>query len=169
MPATRTLFCVRKDSSTESQVIYSRSLQMTLHVRPRTSFARWVSSLLLIATVILITLQLIFYSRNRANFPSGLVIANIPVGGVSRQEAAERLLEIYGLPVELHYGDSIIHLDPTQIDFNLNLEGMIAAADLQRTGSSFWGGFWNYLWGGSVNPQEVPLDATYSEDLLRVY
>jgi beta-lactamase class A len=119
--------------------------------------------------VVLVILQLIVYSRNRANFPPGLVIANVPVGGISRQEAAERLLEVYGLPVELHYGDSIIHLDPIQIEFNMNLEGMIAAADLQRTGSSFWGGFWNYLWGGTVNPVEVPLDATYSEDLLRVY
>lgn len=142
---------------------------MTFRVRTRSSFLRWVSSLLLIITVVLVILQLIVYSRNRANFPSGLVIADLPVGGISRQEAAERLLEIYGLPVELHYGDAIIHLDPAQVEFNLNLEGMIAAADLQRTGSSFWGGFWNYLWGGTTSPEEVPLDATYSEDLLRVY
>jgi beta-lactamase class A len=142
---------------------------MAFRVRARSSFLRWASSVLLIITVILVILQLIVYSRNRANFPSGLVIANVPVGGISRQEAAERLLEIYGLPVELQYGEAVIHLDPRQIDFNLNLEGMIAAADLQRTGSSFWGGFWNYLWGGTSSPEEVPLDATYSEDLLRVY
>lgn len=142
---------------------------MVFRVRTRSSFLRWISTVLLIATVVLVILQLIVYSRNRANFPSGLVIANIPVGGISRQEAAERLLEIYGLPVELRYGDATIHLDPAQVDFNLNLEGMIAAGDLQRTGSSFWSGFWNYLWGGVSNPQEVPLDASYSEDLLRNY
>src|SRR3990172_5872107 len=169
MPATRTLFCVRKDSSTESQVIYSRSLQMTLHVRPRTSFARWVSSLLLIATVILITLQLIFYSRNRANFPAGLVIAGVPVGGISRQEAAERLLEIYGLPVELRYGDDLIHMDPARVEFAMNLEGMIAAADLERTSAPFWVGFWDYLWGSVSEPAEVPLDAAYSEERLRAF
>jgi len=142
---------------------------MTFYIRPRSSFLRWSSSLLLIGTVILTTLQLIVYSRNRANFPGGLVIADVPVGGVSRQEAAERLLEIYSLPVELQYGDAIIHLDPAQVEFSLNLESMIAAADLQRTGSSFWGGFWDYLWGNISNPQEVPLDATYSEALLRSY
>src|SRR3990172_2567129 len=142
---------------------------MTFYIRPRSSFLRWSSSLLLIGTVILTTFQLIVYSRNRANFPGGLVIADVPVGGVSRQEAAERLLEIYSLPVELQYGDAIIHLDPAQVEFSLNLESMIAAADLERTGSSFWGGFWNYLWGNISNPQEVPLDATYSEALLRSY
>lgn len=143
--------------------------RMAFRVRARSSFLRWISSVLLILTVVLVILQLIVYSRNRANFPTGLVIADLPVGGISRQEAAERLLEIYGLPVELHYGDAIIHMDPAQVDFNLNLEGMIAAADLQRTGSSFWGGFWNYLWGGTTSPQAVPLDATYSEERLRTY
>jgi beta-lactamase class A len=142
---------------------------MSFYVRPRSSFIRWASSVLLIGTVILVILQLIVYSRDRANFPAGLVIAGVPVGGVSRQAAAERLLEIYNLPVELQYGDALIHLDPARVDFNLNLESMIAAADLQRTGSSFWGGFWDYLWGYSSSPQEVPLDATYSEALLRSY
>lgn len=142
---------------------------MTFRVRPRSSFARWISSLLLITTVILITLQLIVYSRNRANFPAGLVIADVPVGGISRQEAAQRLLEVYSLPVEMQYGESLIHLDPARVDFSLNLEGMIAAGDLERTGSSFWGGFWSYLWGDVTSPAEVPLDATYSEELLRTY
>ncbi|MEX1071015.1 MAG: serine hydrolase [Anaerolineales bacterium] len=142
---------------------------MTFRVRPRSSSVRWVSSVLLIATVVLITIQLILYSRNRANFPAGLVVAEVPVGGISRQEAAERLLAVYNLPVELHYGTSIIHMDPSSVDFNLNLEAMIAAADLQRTSSSFWGGFWDYLWGNVSNPQEVPLDATYSEERLLTY
>jgi beta-lactamase class A len=142
---------------------------MTFRVRPRSSSVRWISSLLLIATVILVTFQLIVYSRNRANFPSGLVVAEVPVGGISRQEAAERLLEVYALPVELRYGESVIHMDPARVEFNLNLEAMIAAADLQRTGSSFWGGFWDYLWGYVSTPREVPLDATYSEELLRTY
>jgi beta-lactamase class A len=127
------------------------------------------SSILLIGTLVLVILQLIVYSRNRANFPAGLVVAGIPVGGISRQAAAERLLEVYNLPVELHYGDAAIHMDPAQVEFQLNLESMIAAADLQRTGSSFWGGFWDYLWGNTSSPQEVPLDASYSEDLLRRY
>jgi beta-lactamase class A len=119
--------------------------------------------------VVLLTLQLIVYSRNRANFPAGLVIAGVPVGGISRQEAAERLLEIYGLPVELQYRNDLIHMDPARVDFAINLEGMIAAADLERTGSPFWVGFWNYLWGSVSDPAEVPLDATYSEERLRVY
>jgi len=140
-----------------------------VRVRSRSSILRWVSSFLLISAIILLTFQLILYSRSRANFPLGLVIADIPVGGVSRQEAAERLLEVYSLPVEISYQDEVIHMDPSVVDFDLNLESMIAAADLQRTGGSFWGGFWDYLWSNQSNPQSVPLDASYSQDSLRSY
>ena len=140
-----------------------------MRVRSRSSILRWASSFLVISAIILLTFQLILYSRSRANFPLGLVIADIPVGGVSRQVAAERLLEVYSLPVEISYQDEVIHMDPSVVDFDLNLESMIAAADLQRTGGSFWGGFWDYLWNNQSNPQPVPLDASYSQDSLRSY
>jgi len=130
---------------------------------------RLAASFLLISTLVLLIVQLILYSRDRANFPAGLVVAGIPMGGVSRQQAAERLLRIYNLPVELRYGDSIIHMDPAVADFRMNLESMIAAADQQRTSSPFWGGFWDYLWGDVSNPIEVPLDASFSEGLVLRY
>jgi hypothetical protein len=127
------------------------------------------SSVLIVATIVLLTLQLIVYSRNRANFPAGLVVGDVPVGNLSRQAAAERLLEVYSQPVELHYEDQVIRMHPNQVDFSLNLETMIAAADLERTGGSFWRGFWNYLWGNLANVDEVPLTATYSEQALSAY
>jgi beta-lactamase class A len=49
------------------------------------------------------------------------------------------------------------------------MDSMMAAADLERTGGSFWGGFWNYLWNRDPNSVEVPLSATIAEDRLRSY
>jgi len=46
---------------------------------------------------------------------------------------------------------------------------MLAAADLQRTGASFWGGFWDYLWNRRSPTRQIPLVFTYSEDRLRAY
>ena len=40
---------------------------------------------------------------------------------------------------------------------------------LARTGGSFWGGFWDYLWNRAPQPAQVPLRATISEDRLRAY
>jgi len=45
----------------------------------------------------------------------------------------------------------------------------MAAADLARTGGSFWGGFWNYLWNQDPDPVEIPLSFTIAEDRLQAY
>jgi beta-lactamase class A len=121
------------------------------------------------AALILTAVELARYSRVRANFPSGSTVAGVPVGGLDRQRAAQRLLEAYTVPVELLYNENPIQLNPTVIDFQLNIEDMLAAADLQRTQQSFWEGFWDYLWGRSSSPEEVPLRFSYSESRLRSY
>jgi hypothetical protein len=140
-------------------------------VNDRNSFSalRWLSVFFILSAVVLLTMQLVRFSRLRSNFPAGLVIAGVPVGQLDRSQAAERLLEVYSVPVELQYGDAVIHLDPSVVGFELDLESMLAAADLERTEESFWIDFWRYLWGERVAPGEVPLDASYSEPRLRTF
>lgn len=114
-------------------------------------------------------MQLVRFSRVRAYFPSGLKIAGVPVGGLDRQQAAQRLLEVYSRPVELVYNNASFQLSPAVVEFNLDLDSMLAAGDLQRTSTLFWEDFWDFLWGRSGAPQEVPLRATYSEPRLRAF
>ena len=104
---------------------------------------RWISAFFLVAALVLTAVQLARYSRVRANFPSGLKIAGIPVGGLDRQQAAQRLLKAYSVPVELIYNNAAIQIPPSVVDFQLDLESMLSAADLQRTQQSFWVGFWD--------------------------
>jgi beta-lactamase class A len=134
------------------------------------SSLRWISVFLILGAVILGTLQLVRFSRLRANFPPGMVIAEIPVGGLDRAGSAQRLLEAYTItPIELSYGDTMIHISPSVAEFTLDLESMLAAADLARTELPFWVGFWNYLWGLPTAPREIPLRASFSEQRLRSY
>lgn len=130
---------------------------------------RWFSVFFLVAAVVLTSLQLVGYSRERSVYAPEQVIAGVPVGGLDRQAAAQRLLEAYDMPVELRYGDSIIHLDPSVVDFQLDLEAMLAAADIQRSQQPFWLGFWDYLWNRPNPAPEIPLRATFSEQRLRIY
>ena len=113
--------------------------------------------------------QLISFSRIWSNYPAGLKIAGIPVGLLDRQQAAERLLEVYSQPIELHYNEAIIQLPPSTISFELDLESMLAAAEIERTRIPFWQGFWDYLWGRTGTPSDVPLRSSFSEERLRVY
>jgi len=130
---------------------------------------RWISLLFIVAAVVLTIIQLVSYSRLRSNYPVAMTIGGVSVGGVNAQESSQRLLAVYGSPIELRYNDAIIHLDPTVAGFELDIETMLAAADLERTSSSFWGGFWDYLWGRQGNAVDIPLRATFSEERLRDY
>jgi len=140
-------------------------------VRNRSLFSplRWFSVFFLLAALILTAVELVRFSRVQANFPAGLTIAGIPVGGLDRQQAAQRLLEAYSIPIELTYNEASIQIPPSTVDFQLDLDRMLAAADLQRTQKQFWQGFWDYLWNRSSNPAEIPLRYYYSETRLRVY
>jgi beta-lactamase class A len=124
---------------------------------------------LVLLAAFLLVYQVIQYSVSRANYPPDMTIGGVPVGGVDPQAAAQRLFQVYAAPVEIHYGDAVIDLQPNLVGFQLNMESMLAAADLQRTGASFWGGYWDYLWNRRTPASQVPLVATYSEDRLRVY
>ncbi|HSB65761.1 MAG TPA: serine hydrolase [Anaerolineales bacterium] len=114
-------------------------------------------------------LNLVRFSRLWINFPSNLSIAEVPVGQLSRQAAAERLLTVYSQPIELNYNESTIHLDPASVGFTLDTDAMLAAAEQERTRISFWEAYWNYLWDRPIQPVDVPLRATYSEERIRVF
>jgi beta-lactamase class A len=125
---------------------------------------------LIFVAVVLTVTQLARYSRIRSNFPAGMVIAGIPVGGLDTQQAGQRLLTAYTtVPVEIRYRDAIIQIKPGVVGFELNLEAMLTAADQERVRRPFWVGFWDYLWTRIPEPKSVPLISSLSEERLRQY
>ena len=132
-------------------------------------FLRGVSLIFILVAAVFIVYQLIQYSVSRSNYPADMSIGGVPVGGIDPQTAAQRLLQVYSIPVEIHYNDAIIALQPSVVGFQLNTESMLAAADLQRTGASFWQGYWDFLWNLRSQASPIPLVSTYSEERLRIY
>ncbi|MDD5368552.1 MAG: serine hydrolase [Anaerolineaceae bacterium] len=133
------------------------------------SALRWIALVFIFAAAVLTVLQLINFSRVRGSFPLGLSIAGVPVGGLDRQQAAQRLLHMYAVPIELHYGTGVVQIKPSTLGFELDLESMLAAAELQRVNQPFWLDFWNTLWNRNEVPTKIPLLASISEDRLRKY
>jgi hypothetical protein len=130
---------------------------------------RWISLFFIFLAALLTVWQLVNFSRERNNYPVGTTIARIPVAGLDREQAAARLLQTFGLPIELHYQSALIQIKPTTLGFDLDLEGMLAAADLHRLDQPFWVEFWNSLWNHQPAPVDIPLLATISEVRLRQY
>ena len=129
-----------------------------------------VSLLFVAAAIVLTVAQLISYNRLRDHYPAGMTIAGIPVGGADAQTAVERLNQVYNsTPVEMQYAGTTIALDPAAAGFQLDLKTMLTEAAVQRAGSSFWQGFWDYLWNRQTGTADVALSASVSEDQLRQY
>ncbi|HZU87301.1 MAG TPA: serine hydrolase, partial [Anaerolineaceae bacterium] len=132
-------------------------------------FFRLVSLGFFLAAILVTVLQLVNYSRLREAFPPGLRIAGVPVGGLTNQQANDRINQAYSVPVELRYGDAVIQVRPAQLGFEMNIDAMLTDADQQRIKQSYWPAFWDYLWNRLPEPAEVPLSARVSKDRLRAY
>ncbi len=140
-----------------------------MRARDTSFLLRWISLIFIVAAAVITILQLVSYSRLRSFYPPGMTIGGVPMGGITPVEASQRLLAVYGAPIEMRYNEAVIRLDPTLAGFELDMETMLAAADLQRTSSSFWAGFWDYLWNRQGQPVDIPLRASFAEERLRNY
>jgi len=109
----------------------------------RVSLLRWLAIAFLSLAVILLVTQLIRYSRIRSGFPPGTLIGGVPVGGLTQQQAADRIAQAFSIPLELSYGEDIIQVKPSTLGFELNVDAMIAAADQLRVNAPFWSSFWD--------------------------
>lgn len=137
--------------------------------RDSNSYLRWVGIALILGAFLLTILQLVTYSRLRSAFPANTTIAGIAVGGLTQQQAADRLTQAYSLPIEAHYGDAVFQIRPSSVGFEMNVTAMVTAADVQRVNQPFWVGFWNYLWNQESSSITIPLSASIPEDRLRTF
>ncbi|MFN2187790.1 MAG: serine hydrolase [Candidatus Promineifilaceae bacterium] len=129
---------------------------------------QWIIVLLLVALVVFLLVKLYQYGSFRQFFPAGLEIGSIDVGGLTREEAADRLSERYlSAPVILYHGDEAIEVSPTDIEFVLDLETMLGEADYQRQQQDFWSGFWGYLWNRPVEVEQIELHASHNPEALK--
>lgn len=137
--------------------------------RSNTAVLEWVAIVGVVGSIGLLVYYLVAYSNFRVRMPAGMVIAGVPVGRLTREQAQAELARVYSTPVELHYREAAFGLDPAQISFRLDTEVMLSRADTYRTESNFWGGFWDYLWRQPGRLVEVNLTAEYSQEQLRTF
>lgn len=130
---------------------------------------RWLAIVLIMITVLLATIQLISYSRIRNNFPMGLQVGQVPIGGLTYTQAAERIYTVYRSPIEVTYGGNRIHVRPAVLGFEPQVDKMLAVADNQRVTEPFWSGFWNFLWDRNIEIINIPLNVSYDEDRIREF
>jgi beta-lactamase class A len=135
----------------------------------RFSIFRWMALALIVAAVALLVFQLVVFSRLRSSFPAGTRIAGVDVTGLSMEQAATRVSQVYSIPIEMRYNENIIQVKPSNLGFKLDLTAMMTAADQARAAQPFWTAFFAYLFNQLPPSVEVPLRADIDEDRIRSY
>lgn len=123
---------------------------------------------LLVAVSMFLLFKLYQYAGARSFYPVGLTVAGVDVGGLTREQASEKISNAYiNAPIVLYHGEESFDINPTRAEFTPDMEAMLTEADYQRTQQDFWAGFWGFLWGRPVEVEPVPLRATHNRDALR--
>jgi beta-lactamase class A len=136
--------------------------------RSSPGLGQWLTVTVMLALVLFLLFKLYQYGSFRRFYPAGLTAGGVPVGGLTRDQAAEQLNSRYvSAPVILYHGTEAVEVSPTEIEFTLDLETMLSQADYQRQQQDFWAGFWGFLWGRPIEVEHVELRATHNADALR--
>lgn len=129
---------------------------------------QWITVTILVAVSFFLLYKLYQFAGARTFYPTGLTVAGIDVGGMTKEEAGEVLANRYlEAPVTLFHGDETFEISPARAEFTPDISAMLGRADYQRSQQDFWAGFWGFLWGRPVEVEPVQLEATHNRDALR--
>ncbi len=138
-------------------------------MKPRFFIFISLSILCLAAAGVLAFRQAQAYERTRGVLPAGSMVAGLPAGGRTPEEAGRQAVIAYAMtPVELRYQGSVIHIDPTQAGQTLNTAGMVEKARAALQGD-FWPGYWASLWNQPSPSVEIPLECSVDDTRLQTF
>ena len=123
--------------------------------------------LLVVLGLLFLGYQAFLYSLVREKLPTGTTIAQVDVGGMSREQAGAALTEHYLAPVTLHHLEEQVELNPQDVGFNMDVEAMLDQAEAARGDVPFWEGFVEYLLKRSFDSTNIQLMAGYDQNALR--
>lgn len=128
---------------------------------------RLLTILVLIVGLLFLGYQAFLYSLVREKLPTGTTVANVDVGGMSREQAAAALNAHYYAPITLHHLEEQVDINPQDVGFNLDVDTMLNEAEAARSDVPFWEGFVEYLLKRSFEPTRIQLVAGYDQAALR--
>ncbi len=128
---------------------------------------RLLTILLLIVGLLFLGYQAFLYSLVRDKLPTGMIIANVDVGNMSRERAAAALNERYFAPVTLHHLEEKVDINPKNVGFSLDVEEMLDQAEAVKGERPFLEGFVEYLFKRSFEPSQIPLMAAHDQAALQ--
>lgn len=112
------------------------------------------------------------FLQSRDSFPLGTTIAQIDVSGKSAAEVRSLLEDQYSTPVMAVYHNETVEIDPADVGFTMNIDGMLSEATAARDKMPSWQRFTSFMLKEPLQPIRVRLKASHDptavRDLLRI-
>lgn len=96
--------------------------------------------------------------------PPATNLNGIPLGGLSAEEAQQRIDATFSVPVELRYNHARMQFKPEELGFAIDTQATLS----QLTEFQSKQGFWNFLWGKEPQENNLALDPVFSLDESRL-
>jgi beta-lactamase class A len=93
--------------------------------------------------------------------PPGSKIADVDVSGLTQESAIERVTEAYATPVYLYHKVEHVELEPVNVGFALDVEGMMVEAQQQLASREEWISFASFVLNRPLQAIKVPLKASH--------
>ena len=107
------------------------------------------------------------YKASSRLYPDGVSVGQVPIGGLTREQAEQRLTEAFSVPVELRFQGARMQFSPAQLGFTIDSAASLEQVERQIPS----GGWWRRLWGQNASPYEnnFPLQASLNATAARAF
>lgn len=131
----------------------------------------WIVLLLIMLIVFGVLLGPSAYAfyNSQGPLPGGVSLGGMQPEGATLEEVAKNLYEAFQQPVALYYDQERIILRPADIDYQVDVNAMVAEAVPYGEGIGFWRPFLGEVFDRPAKPVDIPLKATFNEQKLAAW
>jgi beta-lactamase class A len=131
------------------------------------SVKRWLFILLLLTTASYLLYEAVLYRHARQFLPVGMVMADLPVAGLTLDQAMEQIQQRYLEPIKVYHRAEMVEINPQDVGFILDDAAMRGQAEMAWQQQDFWYGYMSHLLQRPFQPVTIPLSATHDRARLR--
>ncbi|MCJ7694061.1 MAG: class A beta-lactamase-related serine hydrolase [Anaerolineaceae bacterium] len=117
-----------------------------------------------ILSSVILGIDLVQYKQQTLIYPPGSSINGVPLGGLIRSTAKERLESVFTLPVELRYDAARMQFSPLDLGFVPNFEKSLELLESRIKNKGYWAHLWN---NNTQNIGEIPLEVEIDETKMQ--